>query len=53
MKEMADQLNITENYMRKKKFECKKKLIVQVKKDPLYIELMFSSDSDDIRKIVS
>ncbi|MBT28992.1 MAG: hypothetical protein CMO01_04950 [Thalassobius sp.] len=41
MKEIAVKLNITEKYVKKRKFECKEKLIVAIKNDPHFKELKF------------
>ncbi len=43
MKEIATQKEYTEKYARKKKFECKKKLMAMVEDDPIYEELKASS----------
>lgn len=37
--EVADQLGFTYNYIRKRSSECRKKLVDQIKKDPLFKEL--------------
>lgn len=39
MKEMAEKMNTTEGYMRKKKHGCKKKLMNLMESDPLFQEL--------------
>ncbi|WP_299315184.1 sigma-70 family RNA polymerase sigma factor [uncultured Aquimarina sp.] len=43
----------SEGYTRKKKFECKKKLLEMIEKDSLYSELMFRLKTDTINKEVS
>lgn len=39
LKEIAKRLNTSEGYIKKRKFQCKEKLIQLIKKDPLYFEL--------------
>lgn len=41
MKKIAEELNSTEGYMKKRKFVCKNKLIEKIKADPLYDELQY------------
>jgi len=40
MKEIAATIGYAEGYTRKKKFECKKNLMVMIEKDPIYQELV-------------
>lgn len=40
MKEIARQMGSTENYMKKRKFICKSKLMQRVQADPLYNEIV-------------
>ena len=47
MGEIANLMGYTEGYSRKKKFECKKKLIEMIEKDPLYEELRYESFKDE------
>lgn len=42
-KDIAKQLNNSEGYIKKKSFECKKKLTELVREDPLYVELSTSN----------
>lgn len=42
MKEIAEALNISEGFARKKKFECKQRLFKLVQEDPIYQELKIS-----------
>jgi len=39
MKEIASEMEYSEGYARKKKFDCKKSLIEMIEKDPMYQEL--------------
>lgn len=43
MSEIADSMGYSGGYARKKKFECKKRLIEMVEQDPLYEELRYES----------
>lgn len=43
MSEIANIMGYSEGYSRKKKFECKKRLIEMVEQDPLYEELRYES----------
>ncbi|MDO9512754.1 MAG: sigma-70 family RNA polymerase sigma factor [Bacteroidales bacterium] len=38
MKEISDLMGISEKFVKKKKFECKEKLIARIKNDPFYLE---------------
>ncbi|MDH7447667.1 RNA polymerase sigma factor [Aquimarina sp. 2201CG14-23] len=44
MKDIAKQRNSTESYVRKKKFDCKKRLTQLVKADPIYEELKMDTN---------
>lgn len=38
MKEIADLMGVSEKFVKKKKFECKEKLINRIQNDPYYVE---------------
>ncbi|MHA7056062.1 hypothetical protein ACWGOQ_0002510 [Aquimarina sp. M1] len=40
MKEIANITGYTEGYARKKKFQVKEHLLLMIKKDPVYLELV-------------
>jgi len=44
MKEIALLIDSSEGYARKKKFECKETLIKMIEKDPIYLELIETSE---------
>lgn len=44
MAKIAEFMNYSEGYARKKKFECKKQLLKMIESDPLYSELTEKSD---------
>ena len=39
LKEIAKRLDTSEGYIKKRKFQCKEKLIQLIRKDPMYLEL--------------
>jgi DNA-directed RNA polymerase specialized sigma subunit len=39
VKEIAEKLKTSESYIKKRKFNCKEKLIKSIQDDPLYLEL--------------
>lgn len=43
MKEISGLMKYSEGYSRKKKFECKRKLIEMIESDPMFQELIFES----------
>ncbi|PKV48095.1 RNA polymerase sigma factor (sigma-70 family) [Aquimarina sp. MAR_2010_214] len=45
MKEIAKLTGYTESYVRKKKFESKKKLLEMIEKDPIYKELKYNYEN--------
>ncbi len=53
MRETGLTTGYSEGYVRKKKFECKKKLLEMIEKDSLFSELMFTSNTETISKEVS
>lgn len=52
MQETAVMMKCSEGYARKKKFECKRKLIQMIENDPLYIELASISKINEEKKNV-
>ncbi len=48
MREIGELTGYTEQYARKKKFECKKNLLECIEKDPLYDELKFTDAKETV-----